>query len=185
MKQQTSVRPLCLAPSGVSDEHLGGSSVGTAEMFLSPSRGGGRVEMEQHGEQQSVRSSLIESSTQAAAGQFVSLGEGEGMHSIDTMQSLIRDVLSSAVGTLASAAGEFVFLSGSEGESRSEQGSQPSPSVVAWRQWRPSKSLFRCAIRGILYSSNWVKGFKKMHAGHRGSASNVPSAIAVNSGQPK
>lgn len=77
--------------------------------------------MEQHGEQQSIHSSQIEGGTQAAAGQFVPLGWGEGMQSIDTMQSRLRGILRSAVSQLASDDVEFVLLGRSEGMFRTEQ----------------------------------------------------------------
>jgi hypothetical protein len=90
-------------------------------MFLSPGESGGHVEMERHGEQQSIHSSRIEGSKQAAAGQFVPFSQGEGMDSIDTMQPQLRGILRSAVSQLASDDVEFVLLGRSEGMFRSEQ----------------------------------------------------------------
>lgn len=119
MKRPSSIRPSPFPVVSAGGNRLGGVSESTAEMFLSPVGGGGRVEMERRGEKQSIRSSLIEGG-QAAVGQFVFLGEGEGMRSIDTIQSHLRDVLSSAVSELSSAAGEFVFLGGGEGNLEEE-----------------------------------------------------------------
>ena len=75
--------------------------------------------MERRSEKQSIHSSLIEGG-QAAVEQFVFLGVGEGMRSIDTIQSHLQDVLSSAVGELSSAVGEFVFLDSGEGSLEEE-----------------------------------------------------------------
>jgi hypothetical protein len=90
-------------------------------MFLSPGRGGGRVEMERHGEQQPIHSSQIEGDKQAAAGQFVFLGRSEGMFREEqagessSVQSGLEALASCEIPVEKRDSGRFVSLELGEG----------------------------------------------------------------------
>lgn len=58
MKRPSSVRQSSFPVVSAGGSRLGGVSESTAEMFLSPVGGGGRVEMERRGEKQSIRPSV-------------------------------------------------------------------------------------------------------------------------------